>query len=77
MGARLVRLTAGAAAYWRRKTASQRAALFDDRADQHRTTSRLERYNQELRRQEKLGTVGTEHNLLALLQIQNLLNQIT
>ena len=34
----------------------------------HRTTSRLEWHNRELRRREQLGTVWTEHNLLALLQ---------
>ena len=46
----------------------------------HRTTSRLERHNRELRRREKLGTVWTvwtEHNLLALLQEQGLINQTT
>ena len=41
----------------------------------HRTTSRLERHNRELRRREQLGTVWTEHNLLALLQEQGLINQ--
>ena len=44
---------------------------------EHRTMSRLERHNRELRRREKLGTVWTEHNLLALLQEQGLLNQTT
>ena len=43
----------------------------------HRTTSRLERHNRELRRREQLGTVWTEHNLLALLQEQGLINQTT
>ena len=33
--------------------------------------------SRELRRREKLGTVWTEHNLLALLQKQGLLNQTT
>ena len=46
-------------------------------AAEHRTTSRLERRNRELRRREKLGTVWTEHNLPALLQEQSLLNQTT
>ena len=44
---------------------------------EHRTTSRLERRNRELRRREQLGTVWTEHNLLALLQKQGLINQPT
>ena len=35
------------------------------------------RHNHELRRREQLGTVWTEHNLLALLQEQCLLNQTT
>ena len=43
----------------------------------HRKRSRLEPRNRELRRREKLGTVWTEHNLLALLQKQGLLNQTT
>ena len=34
----------------------------------------LERLNRELRRWEKLGTVWTEHNLMALLPEQGLLN---
>ena len=44
---------------------------------EHRTTSRLERHNRELRRREKLGTVWTERNLLALLPDQGLINQTT
>ena len=43
----------------------------------HRTTSRLERHNRELRRREKLGTVWTEHNLLTLLPERGLTNQTT
>ena len=39
----------------------------------HRTTWPLERHNRELRR-EQLGTVWTEHNLLALLPEQGLIN---
>ena len=46
-------------------------------AAEHRTTSRLERRNRELRRREQLGTVWKEHNLLALLQEQGLINQTT
>ena len=34
----------------------------------------MERHNRELRRREKLGTVWTERNLLALLQKQGLNN---
>ena len=43
----------------------------------HRMASRLERHNRELRRREQLGTVWTEHNLLALLPEQGLSNQTT
>ena len=46
-------------------------------AAEHRTTSRLERYNRGLRRRGQLGTVWTEHNLMALLPEQELLNQTT
>ena len=41
----------------------------------HRTMSRLEKHNRELWRREKLGTVWTEHNLLALLQEQGLITK--
>ena len=37
----------------------------------------LERHNRELRRREQLGMLWTEHNLLALMQKQGLLNQTT
>ena len=43
----------------------------------HRTTSRLERHNREVRRREQLGTVWTEHNLPALLPERGLINQTT
>ena len=35
------------------------------------------RHNRELRRREKLGTLWTGRNLLALLQEQGLINQTT
>ena len=43
----------------------------------HRTTSRLEMHNRELRQRENLGTVWTERNLPALLPEQGLINQTT
>ena len=46
-------------------------------AAEHRTASRLERRNRELRRHEQLGMVWTEHNLMALLPEQGLSNQTT
>ena len=74
---RIMRATAGAASYWCEKVLSKGLRHLATGQVGHRTTSRLERHNRELRRREKLGTVWTEHNLLALLQKQGLLNQTT
>ena len=71
---RLVRLPAGAAAYWCQKALSKGRRHLTPGQAGHRTPSRLERHNQELRRREKPGRVGTAHNLLALLPIQGLFN---
>ena len=60
-----------------RESVAQRARHLETGQARHRTTSRLERHNRELRRREKLGTVWTEHNLLALLPEQGLINQTT
>ena len=74
---RIMRATAGAAGYWCEKALSKGLRHLATGQARHRTTSRLERHNRELRRREQLGTVWTEHNLLALLQEQGLLNQTT
>ena len=74
---RIMRATAGAADYWCEKALSKGLRHLATGQASHRTTSRLERHNRELRRREKLGTVWTEHNLLALLQEQGLINQTT
>ena len=74
---RIMRLTDGAAGYWCEKALSKGLRHLATGQARHRTTSRLERHNRELRRREQLGTVWTEHNLLALLQKQGLLNQTT
>ena len=74
---RIMRATAGAARYWWEKALSKGLRHLATGQVAHRTTSRLERHNRELRRREKLGTVWTEHNPLALLQKQSLLNQTT
>ena len=74
---RIMRLTAGAARYWCEKALHKGLRHLATGQARHRTTSRLERHNRELRRREKLGTVWTEHNLLALLQEQGLINQTT
>ena len=75
--AQVLRETGGAAAYWCEKALSKGLRHLATGQARHRTPSRLERHNRELRRREKLGTVWTEHNLLALLQAQGLLNQTT
>ena len=74
---RIMRLTDGVARYWCKKALSKGLRHLATGQVAHRTTSRLERHNRELRRREKLGTVWTEHNLLALLQEQGLINQTT
>ena len=67
----------GSALLVRESVVQRTASLLATGQARHRTTSRLERHNRELRRREKLGTVWTEHNLLALLQEQGLINQTT
>ncbi len=74
---RIMRLTDGVARYWCEKALSKGLRHLATGQVARRTTSRLERRNRDLRRREKLGTVWTEHNLLALLQKQGLLNQTT
>ena len=70
-------LTEGAAAYWLDEALVAGWQYWTTGEVAYRTTSRLERYNRELRRRERLGTVWSEHNLLALLQTRGLLNQTT
>ena len=79
---RLRRATGGAAGYWCAKALSKGLRHLTTGQTRQRTiiyfqSGRLERHNRELRRREKLGTVWTEHNLLALPQIQGRLNQTT
>jgi len=74
---RIMRATDGAAGYWCKKALSRGLRHLAMGQSRHRTMSRLERHNRELRRREKLGTVWTEYNLLALLPEQGLINQIT
>ena len=74
---RIMRATDGAARYWCEKALSKGLRHLATGQAAHRTTSRLERHNRELRRRGQLGTVWTEHNLLALLPEQGLLNQTT
>ena len=59
------------------QSADSGVAHLDTGQERYKTTSRLERLNRELRRREKLGTVWSPHNLLALLQIRGLVNHTT
>ena len=70
-----MRAGSGAARYWCEKALSKGLRHLTTGQARHRTTSRLERRNRELRRREQLGTVWTERNLLALLPEQGLINQ--
>ena len=74
---RIMRATDGGACYWGEKALSTGLRHLATGQVAHRTMSRLERHNRDLRRREKLGTVWTEHNLLALLPEQGQLNQTT
>ena len=73
----IVALTGGRSASWCRKALTQGLRHLDTGQERYKTTSRLERLNRELRRREKLGTVWSPHNLLALLQIRGLVNHTT
>ena len=70
-----MRLTAGAARYWCEKALSKGLRHLATGQVTHWTPPLLERRNRELRRRQKLGTVWTVYNLLALLQEQGLINQ--
>ena len=70
-------MTEGKGAYWCRKALNQGLRHLDTGQARYKTTSRLERLNRELRRREKMGTVWSPHNLLALLEIRGLINQTT
>ena len=78
---RIVRVTGGAARYWCEKALTKGLRHLTTGQVGHRTTSRLERHNRELRRREQMGTqMGAwwmEYNLLALLANRGLLNQTT
>ena len=70
-------LSGGAALEWCRKALGKGIRHQQTGYERYRTTSRLERQNREYRRREKMGTVWSPHNLLALLQIRGLINQTT
>ena len=55
---RIMRATDGAARYWCEKALRKGLRHLATGQARHRTTSRLERHNRELRRREKLGRYG-------------------
>lgn len=74
---RIMALTEGRARYWCEKALTQGLRHLETGEGEYKTTSRLERQNREYRRREKMGTVWSTHNLLALLQKRGLINQTT
>ena len=74
---RIVESTGGQGAHWCPKALNQRLRYLHTDQEGYKTTFRLDRLNQELRRREKLGTVWSPHNLQALLEIRGLINQTT
>ena len=74
---RVVALTKGWGRYWCEKALTQGLRHLETGEWRYKTTSRLERQNREYRRREKMGTVWSPHNLLALLQKRGLINQTT
>ena len=62
---------------WCRKALGNGLTHLKTGQEKYRTTSPLERQNREYRRREKMGTVWSPHNLIALLQIRGLINQTT
>jgi hypothetical protein len=63
----LRKLTGGRAGYWCDKALETGLTYLKTGQVQWRTTSRLERFNRELRRRERLGTWWSPHNLTVLL----------
>ena len=74
---RVMALTEGRARYWCEKALTQGLRHLETGEWRYQTTSGLERQNREYRRREKMGTVWSPHNLLALLQKRGLINQTT
>ena len=73
----IISLTGSEGLHWCRKALSQELRHLQTREKKYQITSRPERQNREYRKREKLGTVWSPHNLLALLQNRGLTNQTT
>ncbi len=77
LAVRIIDLTDGQALYWCRKALSQGLKHLETSQSRYKTTSRLERFQREIRRRERMGTVWSPHNLLMLLQRRGLLSSTT
>lgn len=64
---RLQQVTKGKAGYWCNKALEKGLTYLKTGQVRWRTTSRLERFNRELRRRERMGTWWSPHNLIVLL----------
>lgn len=73
----LNRVTDDEAAYWSDKVLRKGLTFLETGHERFKTTSRLERFQRELRRRERMGTWWTPHNLIVLLQHAGLANSTT
>ena len=73
----LNRVTGGKAAYWSDKVLRKGLTFLETGHERFKTTSRLERFQRELRRRESMGTWWTPYNLIVLLQHAGLVNSTT
>ena len=77
LASELTTMTEGRAGYWRVKALKRGLVHPETGHAGHKTTSRLERFDRELRRRERMGVGWTMHNPLVLFQKQGLLNSTT
>ena len=66
-------LTGGKALYWCVKALRKGLTHLRTGESIYRATSLLERFNREIWARERMGSVWTVHNLLALLQLRGVL----
>ncbi len=77
LAAQIVKLTGGRGLMWCKKALTKGLAHLGTGQSRYKTTSRLERFQREIRRRERMGTAWTPHNLLVLLQRRGLLSSTT
>ena len=70
---RIVALTGGKALRCRVKALRKGLTHLRTGETRYRATSLLERFNREIQARERMGAVWTVHNLLALLQMRDVL----